>query len=128
MAYEWVKINNRGDWHDGYSTRGIPIYLVQGLQTVNFVEERLDRAMVTLNWWQLFPHATMQNLYAPISYHTPIFLRGTLQGHVLGGKNFWFENMLLTEPELSNVVRESRLHSNHVELVDKLGRYAQDFE
>lgn len=69
------------------------------------VEERLDRAMVTEDWLQLFPDAHLHNLLAPISDHNLILL--TLEDSVVHKfqYSFKFENAWLVEPSLVDVVR-----------------------
>lgn len=38
------------------------------------LEERLDRALVTPAWLQLFPHARLSNLFSFVYDYTPILL------------------------------------------------------
>lgn len=38
------------------------------------MEERLDRAMVTQSWLDMFPNARLLNLVAPISNHSTILV------------------------------------------------------
>ncbi|XVF80912.1 hypothetical protein PTKIN_Ptkin15bG0113100 [Pterospermum kingtungense] len=42
--------------------------------TMNAVEKRLDRALVSSDWLHIFPTAKLMNLTAPISDHSPILL------------------------------------------------------
>lgn len=42
--------------------------------TKNHVEERIDRALVTTAWKDLFPNTKFRNLLAPVSDHIPILL------------------------------------------------------
>ncbi|KAL8526940.1 hypothetical protein ACS0TY_015983 [Phlomoides rotata] len=50
--------------------------------TRNAVEERLDRAMVTPSWSDIFPNAQLINLVAPVSDHNPIMVN-TEPGNVI---------------------------------------------
>lgn len=61
----------------------------------NVVEERLDRAMVTSSWWDLFPETRLDNLIAPVSDHSPIFLSTIRRPHQAFHKHFKFENYWL---------------------------------
>lgn len=46
----------------------------KSLGTEGVIEERLDRAMVTNAWMDLFPQCTLRNLTAATSDHSPILL------------------------------------------------------
>lgn len=71
------------------------------------VEERLDRALCTQSWLTMFPQATLTNLVAAMSDHSPtgLNLHGADIIHVQ--RRFRFENAWLKEEELHSVVHDS---------------------
>ncbi|XP_060963731.1 uncharacterized protein LOC115717505 [Cannabis sativa] len=66
--------------------------------TDNWIEVRLDRALVTERWLQLFPGAKLINLEVSSSDHCPIFLDMVWRNIVSGSRKFHFENCCLREP------------------------------
>ncbi|GAU37344.1 hypothetical protein TSUD_395250 [Trifolium subterraneum] len=54
---------------------GHPFTLIKSRGTPHVIEERLDRAMVSSSWLQLFPQVRLSNLLASHSDHTPILLQ-----------------------------------------------------
>ena len=66
----------------------------------NYVEiptyEKLDRILVTTDWEQKFPLATVQALTREISDHTPLLLDGEEPSHRGNVRNFKFELGWLT--------------------------------
>nr|KYP48763.1 hypothetical protein KK1_029565 [Cajanus cajan] len=50
---------------------------VKSKGTPNQIEERLDRALVTQNWLDLFPQCRLQNAIAARSNHSPTHLKLT---------------------------------------------------
>ncbi|GAU10125.1 hypothetical protein TSUD_418540, partial [Trifolium subterraneum] len=70
------------------------------------IEERLDRAMASTSWLQLFPQVRLTNLLASYSDHSPILLqcRPIIRTHI--NHSFRFENSWLKEPDLEEVVVE----------------------
>jgi hypothetical protein len=53
---------------------GYPFTWFKSLGTPRAVEEKLDRALVNNDWFNLFPTAILENLAAPSSDHYPILL------------------------------------------------------
>ncbi|KEH36675.1 endonuclease/exonuclease/phosphatase family protein [Medicago truncatula] len=53
---------------------GYPFTWFKSLGTPRAVEERLDRALANVAWFQNFPNASLDNLVAPASDHYPIML------------------------------------------------------
>lgn len=84
---------------------GYPFTWSKGKGTDLAVEERLDRAMVTDSWFDLFPQARLFNLLASISDHSPILLNVEEVTRCKRPTTFKFENACLTEPSLIEVVR-----------------------
>ncbi|XP_060964883.1 uncharacterized protein LOC133033858 [Cannabis sativa] len=74
--------------------------------TNNWIEVRLDRALVTERWLQLFPQAKLINLEVSSSDHCPILLDVVIHNIVPGNRKFRFENCWLREPLCYQVVKE----------------------
>jgi hypothetical protein len=53
---------------------GHPFTWIKSQGTPHVIEERLDRAMASTSWLQLFPHVRLSNLLASHSDHSPILL------------------------------------------------------
>jgi hypothetical protein len=61
--------------------------------TPQAVEERLDRALATAAWFDLFPNDVLENLVAPSSDHYPIVLNRNLVARPhLHKRRFRYEN------------------------------------
>lgn len=71
---------------------------------INEVEERLDRAMATSDWLSMFPNASLKNILAATSDHSPILLQCNLVSLPFNNRKFKFENVWLQEPDLNDVV------------------------
>ncbi|GAU43245.1 hypothetical protein TSUD_241360 [Trifolium subterraneum] len=54
---------------------GHPLTWIKSRGTPHVTEERLDRAMASTSWLQLFPHVRLSNLLASHSDHSPILLQ-----------------------------------------------------
>jgi hypothetical protein len=67
-------------------------------------EERLDRAMATQTWCDIFPHNQLHNVISHRSDHFPILLKLHELLRRRGMKEFKFENAWLMEDELENIV------------------------
>ncbi|KAH9683739.1 reverse transcriptase domain-containing protein [Citrus sinensis] len=75
--------------------------------TVDWVEERLDRALVSSTWLSLFPKASVVSLEAMCSDHLPIFLDPSSHHQFPRIQRFRFENVWLREPDCKEVVAKS---------------------
>ncbi|XP_015385121.1 uncharacterized protein LOC107176741 [Citrus sinensis] len=75
--------------------------------TVDWVEERLDRALASSAWISLFPKARVLSLEAMCSDHLPIFLDPFPQTHYPRLKRFRFEKVWLREQDCVEVVTKS---------------------
>ncbi|XP_058763739.1 uncharacterized protein LOC131637168 [Vicia villosa] len=92
----------------------------KSLGTERAVEERLDRAMINLDWGILFPNAKLECLTAASSNHYPLLLRCdslSIQHSVRRG--FKFENVWLTEPGFKEFVCEQWLTGDHEDIIMK---------
>jgi len=76
----------------------------------NYVEiptyEKLDRILVTTEWEQKFPLATVQALTREISDHTPLLLDEGEPSHRGNARNFKFELGWLTRDGFFDLVKE----------------------
>lgn len=75
--------------------------------TTRWVEERLDRVFVNEDWRFLFPTNKVQNLIAPTSDHSSLFLQVSVWRPRTRGYRFRFENCWLREEGCSDIVMES---------------------
>ncbi|KAH9750457.1 reverse transcriptase domain-containing protein [Citrus sinensis] len=78
----------------------------RGRGTVNWVEERLDRAFSSSSWRDKFPNAQVQSMEADSSDHLPIFLDPIHNFHSASRvSRFRFENLWLREADCEQIVR-----------------------
>lgn len=75
--------------------------------TTNWLEERLDRAFATANWFRLFPKARVTCLEASCSDHLLILLEPVPLVPTSRFKQFRFENMWLREPDCEEIIKDS---------------------
>lgn len=95
--------------------------------TTRVVEEKLDRALVTNSWMQMFPNAKLENLVAPSSNHFPILLEKTPVARIHRVKrSFKFKNAWRIEDGVNNVVRHIWLGSAGSNVINKLSNCAED--
>jgi len=99
----------------------------KSLGMVRAVEERLDRALATDTWSNLFPNAILENLPAPSSDHCPIMLLCDpgIRGRRMQSR-FKFENAWLLDPNFSNYVKEKWSGYGAQPIADKLDMCAMD--
>ncbi|XP_074342552.1 uncharacterized protein LOC141680149 [Apium graveolens] len=79
----------------------------KGRGTEAWLKIRLDRAMATGDWFELFPLARLYNLEGTPSDHSPIFMMPTNRSSMGGKKWFRFENAWLTEPLCKYIVTDT---------------------
>ncbi|GAU33856.1 hypothetical protein TSUD_66430 [Trifolium subterraneum] len=91
-------------------------------------EERLDKAMTSASWLQLFPQVRLSNLLASHSDHSPILLqcKPIIRTHI--SYSFRFENSWLKEPDLEDVVVEGWGGRENLEVVDRVTRCANKLQ
>ncbi|KAL8519913.1 hypothetical protein ACS0TY_010738 [Phlomoides rotata] len=87
-----------------HSFIGLSVYLARGRGTMNYVEERLDRAMVNSGWHERFAGASLQNLVTPVFDHILILLSTEASVHRSNHRGFKFENKWLYEQSFPGVV------------------------
>ena len=71
------------------------------------IRERLDRALVTTKWLNLFPKAKLHHLTSSASDHSPLLLRLVQKRRRRPKKIFHFESMWLKNPRCEEVVLEA---------------------
>lgn len=92
------------------------------------VEEKIDRALVTGEWLDIFPNATLCNSLASISDHSPIVL--CLSDSIQTGRRrkFKFENSWLLEGTLRDIVHDSWAGNLSNCVVAKVDKCVIDFD
>ncbi|KAJ9188062.1 hypothetical protein P3X46_003457 [Hevea brasiliensis] len=78
----------------------------KGRGSEDWVRERLDRALVTYSWQNIFQDAYVETLVATNSDHSPLFLCLNTTLVVYHKKRFCFENSWSFEEECRGVVEE----------------------
>jgi hypothetical protein len=106
---------------------GYPFTWFKSLGTPRAVEERLDRALANDAWFQLFPHAKVDNLVAPASDHYPILLdRNPIVRYGRPHRKFKFENAWRLEAEFDDVVHRCWNNYSNLLIVPRLEACADD--
>jgi hypothetical protein len=83
---------------------GYPFTWVKGQGGEDFKEERLDRAMATQSWNDIFPHSQLHNVISHRSDHFPILLKLCMADKRRGAGEFRFENVWLMGENFDDVV------------------------
>ncbi|XP_058776471.1 uncharacterized protein LOC131650779 [Vicia villosa] len=106
---------------------GHPFTWVKSRGTAHAIEERLDRALVSHEWWDNFPDAKLTNLLASCSDHSPILLQCD-PTHRISHKSyrFRFENVWLKEDELIDVVNQSWNAVDNGEVLHRISNCAKE--
>lgn len=77
-----------------------------GHGTYNWIEIKLDRALVLSNFLQVFPEAKLSNLEVSTSDHSLLFLEPISIHTVVAGRRFKFENAWLRDPMCGEIVKD----------------------
>ncbi|XP_074352956.1 uncharacterized protein LOC141692116 [Apium graveolens] len=107
--------------------RGYPYTWERGAGTSEWIEVRLDRAIVNIPFLDVFTDATLTNLEISTSDHCPILLglqKIIKDVHI---KNFRFENAWLREPMCHQIVEEVWAGNTNKTLFEKLEKCVQVF-
>ncbi|GAU27989.1 hypothetical protein TSUD_373850 [Trifolium subterraneum] len=104
------------------SLEGYPFTWIKSRGTHHVIEERLDRAMTSTSWLNLFPNVRLSNLLASHSDHSPILLHCTPSSRSRFNGSFRFENSWLREPDLEEVVLDGWGVHENIEVVDRVAR------
>lgn len=129
---QWLLIGSR----EAVTDRGLIDLPLQGhsftwwksLGSNSAIEEKLDRAMVSSAWMDLFPHSTLRNLMAASSDHSPILVATETHSYVFKKRHFRFENSWLIEPELEMVVENGWTKENEEPVLVKLKNCTEELE
>lgn len=106
---------------------GYPFTWFKSLGTIRVVEEKLDRALVTSSWLQLFPNAKLESLVAPSSDHFPILLvKHPVAHNLIVKRSFKFENAWRIEERINEVVQNSWSGSTSNNIIHKLSNCAEE--
>lgn len=79
----------------------------RGRGTEDWMKVRLDKALTSDTWLNLFPLAKLYNLEGSESDHNPILLLPKKPDRKQGHGNFRFENAWLLEPMCAQLVKDS---------------------
>ncbi|GAU33843.1 hypothetical protein TSUD_393510 [Trifolium subterraneum] len=116
-------------WKDSnIPLEGHPFTWIKSRGTPHVIEERLDRAMASASWLQLFPQVRLSNLLASYSDHSPILLRCRPIIRTQINNSFRFENIWLKEPDLEDVVVEVWGVRENLKVVDRVTRCANKLQ
>lgn len=85
---------------------GYPYTWEKGRGTINWVEIRLDRALISQLRSELFPGAWLENLEFSASDHCPLWLNLGVHKRIKCTKRFRFENAWMREPMCGQIVRD----------------------
>uniref|UniRef100_A0A803PKP9 CCHC-type domain-containing protein n=1 Tax=Cannabis sativa TaxID=3483 RepID=A0A803PKP9_CANSA len=100
--------------------QGHPFTWEKGRGSNNWIEVRLDRALATSAWFQVFPQATLLNLDYSCSDHAALFLEPMVPPVFTPNHRFRFENTWLKEPLCAEIVKECWENGHHLDLTGKL--------
>ncbi|GAU35453.1 hypothetical protein TSUD_364090 [Trifolium subterraneum] len=103
---------------------GYPFTWIKCRGTPHVIEERLDRAMTSTSWLNLFPNVHLSNLLASHLDHSPTLLHCTPSSRSRFNGSFRFENSLLREPDLEEVVLDGWGVHENIQVVDRVARCA----
>ena len=90
------------------------------------VEEKLDMAMVTFSWLDLFQNVNLKNIFALVSDHNLILLPVDEEQLVPRNRKIKFENNWLIELDLNSVVEESRVGLGNLDIFGRIDRCFED--
>ncbi|PNX71291.1 hypothetical protein L195_g027166, partial [Trifolium pratense] len=112
-----------GDFNDIFSNddkRGHAYTWSRSMGPNIVVEERIDRALVTNAWMNMFPRCMLSNLISGAFDHFPILLETEPRIFEYRKRQFRFENSWLMEPELNQVVEEAATSRKNKNKLTKL--------
>uniref|UniRef100_A0A803NLH2 Reverse transcriptase n=1 Tax=Cannabis sativa TaxID=3483 RepID=A0A803NLH2_CANSA len=105
---------------------GHPFTWEKGRGTDQWIEVRLDRALCTKNWLDLFPLAKLYNLEFSTSDHCPIFLDLVDNNSLFMKNKVRYENCWLREPLCHQVIKECWNFSYEFDIQQKI-KYCGEF-
>ena len=96
--------------------------------TTRWVEERLDRALVSADWKHLFHQSRLIHLFVSTSDHLPVLLELRKFVPRQSLRHFKYENSWSLEPQCVEVVRQSWGSNGDLDVMSKLVRCSKDLE
>ncbi|XP_058759303.1 uncharacterized protein LOC131632583 [Vicia villosa] len=90
------------------------------------VQERLDHALATPSWLELFPSVKLNNLIATHSDHSPILLSCEPALQRPRYYAFRFENYWLKEEDIEEVVRFGWQQESHCDVTHQISSCAKE--
>uniref|UniRef100_A0A803QEL1 Reverse transcriptase domain-containing protein n=1 Tax=Cannabis sativa TaxID=3483 RepID=A0A803QEL1_CANSA len=103
-----------------FDLTGYPYTWEKGTGTPNWIEIRLDRALMNQRWMDLFTSAKLFNLEWSSSDHCPILLVPFTEDYTAAKKSFRFENAWLREPICTQIVRDAWEFCLSGSIIDKI--------
>uniref|UniRef100_A0A803NVA0 CCHC-type domain-containing protein n=1 Tax=Cannabis sativa TaxID=3483 RepID=A0A803NVA0_CANSA len=112
---------------------GYPFTWEKGRNTTDWIEERLDKTLVTNEWLSLFPQSILYNLELSSSDHCPLLL--ILKGNfpTTTHHSFRFENAWIREPLCKQIIESCWTGSGCTNIQEKifkcgemLGKWGRD--
>ncbi|XP_060966406.1 uncharacterized protein LOC133034911 [Cannabis sativa] len=132
-ALSWCLIGDMNNLGDHSEKRGAPFTWEKGRDSDNWIEERLDKALVNNGWLNLFSQASLFNLEVSTSNHCPLLLvfQGTVS--LTTFSSFRFKNAWLREPMCKVLVESCWVGSGNCTIQEKirhceevLGKWGKD--
>ncbi|XP_060974183.1 uncharacterized protein LOC133039333 [Cannabis sativa] len=105
---------------------GHPYTWERGKGTNNWVEIRLDKALVTSLWLDIFPSAVLSNCDVSSSDHTPIYLEPSPAAPAEMVYQFRFENAWTREPFCAQIVQACWDKNASLPLHEKISLCSKD--
>ncbi|KAM6545103.1 hypothetical protein CsatB_025839 [Cannabis sativa] len=101
---------------------GYPFTWEKGRNSNDWIEERLDKALVTNDWLSIFPMPILYNMEITNSDHCPILLllKGTYP--TSSYHSFRFENAWIREPLCKHLIEGCWLGSGLMNIQDKIAK------
>ncbi|XP_074359807.1 uncharacterized protein LOC141699903 [Apium graveolens] len=92
----------------------------RGRDTDDWMEVRLDRALTTEVWLNMFPMAKLYNLEGTTNDHSPILLVPQVISKVKAPYRFKFENAWMIKPMCEVIVRDGWSSDNEASILQKI--------
>lgn len=99
---------------------GYPFTWERGYGTKDWIEIRLDRALVTSNFVQTYPEVKLINVKISTSDHSPILLQPYTRSYTVQSSSFRFENSWLRDPMCGKIVEKAWELSRDKSLAGKI--------
>lgn len=93
-----------------------------------WIEVRLDRALVSHSFLNIFRNVQLTNLELTTSDHSPILFEPVITSNVVPSKRFRFENAWLREPMCQQIVEETWRMYAGLSLQQKIAKCAESLQ